>query len=266
VVVQPVKVKQVQARRTETKAGRRKNKRWLGLTVANMTEPIPGAPSEARAMIRRAHRGGPAHRAGLRRGDVIVEAAGHPVGRFQDYIAQARLKEIGDSLSLKILREGHHLLVDVALIEQPKNGKTWRRQHFPGSEAFSWEIPSIRPAGKTADTTTSSRPQVLYFWATWCSPCRLTSPAVELLHIDAKGRVDVIAISSEKREVIKTFVAKGGTTYPVAHDSEGLLKLDYEVQSLPTIVWLEGDKVIAWDYGIGGVQRVISALRSDLRI
>ena len=275
VSVQPVAVKRISvgsdgevALNSPAKATSRKGKpkRWLGLAVANMKEPIPQVPSGARAMIQRVHRGGPGHRAGLLRGDVIVTAEGQPVLRYQDYIAQARLKEIGDTLAIEILREGQPLRVEVGLIEKPRNSKVWRRQHFPGSTPFSWDIPRIRPLGRVQDTRTSPRPQLIYFWATWCGPCRRTSPEVDRLYRDAGGRVDVIAVSSEERDVIEGYLEKGSTSYPVAHDNEGILKLDYEVQSLPTIVWLEGDKVVAWDYGISGVQRVVSGLRAQLHI
>jgi thiol-disulfide isomerase/thioredoxin len=275
VSVQPVAVKRISvgssgeaALNSPVKGTSRKGqpKRWLGLAVANLKEPIPQAPANARAMIQRAHRGGPGHRAGLRRGDVIVAAEGQPVLRYQDYIAQARLKEIGDTLALEVLRDGQPLQFEVGLIEKPRNSKVWRRQHFPGSAAFSWDIPKVRPLGRVHDTRTSLRPQLIYFWATWCGPCRRTSPEVDRLYRDAGGRVDVIAVSSEERDVIEGYLKRGSTTYPVAHDDEGRLKLDYEVQSLPTIVWLEGDKVVAWDYGIAGVQRVVSSLRTQLDI
>ena len=243
-----------------------KPKRWLGLAVANMNDPVPGAPSDARAVVQRAHRGGPGHLAGLKRGDVIVAAEGAAVLRYQDYLAQARLKEIGDSLKIKVLRDGQPILANVDLIEKPANSKIWRRDHFPGSEAFSWDIPRVRPEGRSRDNTAGTKPQLLYFWATWCGPCRSTSPEVDRLYRDAGDRVDVVAVSSEEHDVIASYLTKDSTSYPVAHDSERRLKLDYEVQSLPTIVWLEGDKVVAWDYGVGGVRRVVTRLRAKLKI
>ena len=243
-----------------------KPKRWLGLAVANMKEPIPGVPPSSRAMIRRVHRGGPGHEAGLRRGDVIIEAAGQPIGPYQDYIAQARLKEVGEHLPLKVMRQGSPLEVNVGLTEKPANGKVWRREHFPGTESFSWSIPSLRPSGQITDRKETKKQQLLYFWATWCGPCRRTSPVVDLLHRDAAGRMEVVAVSSEERDVIEAYLKNEGTSYPVAHDAEGLVKLDYEVESLPTIVWLDGDKVVAWDYGVGGVQRVVASVRRQLNI
>ncbi|MEE2830351.1 MAG: thioredoxin-like domain-containing protein [Myxococcota bacterium] len=243
----------------------RKRKRWLGLSVANMKEAIPGAPPEARTLIQRVHRGGPGYLAGLQRDDVILRAEGVPVLRYQDYIAQARTKEIGSSLHLSVLRDGRTLEVDLEMIEQPADLKAWRREHFPGTPAFTWDIPSVRPAGtRHRSTTRAEGHQLLYFWATWCSPCRRTSPLVERLHQDADGQVEVIAVSSEERDVVEAFLKKGGTSYPVGLDSEGTTKLDYEVKSLPTIVWVRGDEVQAWDYGIGGVRRVVDRLTQEL--
>ena len=104
--VQPVQV----ARKTRPGSGssepekpdsrKGKPKRWLGLSVANLEEPIEGAPETARAIVRRAHRGGPGYEAGLRRDDVILTADGVAVNRYQDYLAQAKLREAEGELTV----------------------------------------------------------------------------------------------------------------------------------------------------------------------
>ncbi len=104
------------------------------------------------------------------------------------------------------------------------------------------------------------------FWASWCGPCKKTSPLVDQLYLDAGGRIDIVTISSEKRADIEDYLSRKPQSAPVGHDNEGLLKLDYEVKSLPTIVWVRGDEVIAWDYGVGGVRRVVDRMRRELKI
>ena len=269
--VQPVQV----ARKTRPGSGssepekpdsrKGKPKRWLGLSVANLEEPIEGAPETARAIVRRAHRGGPGYKAGLRRDDVIVTADGVPVSRYQDYLAQAKLREVGDSLPLEVLRSGNKLRVDLTIVEQPKNSKAWRREHFPGTPAVEWSAPSLRPSGTVVSMTGEEKPELIYFWATWCGPCRRTSPQVDAFHREFGERVSVVAISSEERDVLDPFLAKSQFSYPVIHDVDGLIKFDYEVASLPTIVWTQGNRVMAWDYGVGGVSRVVNKLRASLQ-
>jgi len=245
---------------------KRKTKRWLGLSVANMTEPIAGVPEDARTQIQRAARGSPAHEAGLRRGDVITAASGQPVKRFQDYLEQARNVEVGEEFVLQVAREGHSFPVHLKMRAKPKNLNLWKRQSFPGTEAFPFTLTSLRPEGAQLSSA-KNKPQLLYFWATWCGPCRQVSPAVEKLHKDAGQALELIAISSEEEAVIKRHLRASSTSYPVAHDAKGWLKQDYEIRKLPTAVLIGRDgKVIAWDYGLGGVRKVLSRTRVELQL
>jgi len=241
-----------------------KKKRWLGISVANMVDPIPGAPEQARAMIQRAFRGGPAHLAGLQRGDVIVEASGKPVKKYQDYLAEARNVEIGATIDLKIARQGETIPVTLEMIEKPADMKRWRRKAFPGTPGFEWDLATVRPPdARIGSAGANGRPQVLYFWASWCGPCNKTGPMVEALHTEVGDRVVIAAISSEDLEVVQKFTEKNTATYTIAHDAVGTAKLDFEVKSLPTIVLIDGGgTVAAWDYGVGGVRHVLDEART----
>jgi len=244
-----------------------KKKRWLGISVANMKEPIVGAPPDARAMVTRAMRGSPAHTAGLQRGDCIISANGKPVARYQDYLDVARTLEIGDSISLNLLRNGEESTTSITMIERPKKMNSWRRDKFPGTRAFDFELPALRPSGgKHAASTGKDHDQLLYFWATWCGPCRKTSPQVDTLYKEAKGRIEIVAISSEDNKTLDAFIERSSYSYPVAHDHRGELKLDYEINKLPTAVLVDpSGVVVSWDYGLGGVQRVLSRARERLK-
>ncbi len=241
-------------------------KRWLGITVANMKEPIPGAPEDCRTQVQRAMRGSPAHKAGLRRGDVIVAASDQPVKRFQDYLAEARKVEVGELLQLQLLREGRPFAVALEMIARPDNMPGWRRRSFPGTQGFDFALPSLRPADRSrVHVQAESKPQLVYFWATWCGPCRQLAPQIEQLYRDAGNALSLVAISSEEEVVIRRHLKSSTTTYPVAHDLKGELKLDYEVSKLPTAVLVGADgRIISWDYGLGGVRKVVLSTRQHL--
>ncbi|MBJ96317.1 MAG: hypothetical protein CMP23_17795 [Rickettsiales bacterium] len=259
-----VQVLKLPSPRTQDRPTKRGMKRWLGLSVANMSEAIPGAPEEARAQIQRAARGSPAHRAGLRRGDVITAARGQPVKRFQDYLEQARALEIGEELILQIHRNGRSWPVSLEMMSRPTDLNNWKRKAFPGTRAFPFSLPGLRPA-KSQFKDQSAHLQLLYFWATWCGPCRQIAPLLDDLHKEAKGKVQVLAISSEERTVLERYLRNSTTNYPVVHDRHGTLKQDYEVRKLPTAALTSGQgEVLAWDYGLGGVHRVIRMTRARL--
>lgn len=244
-----------------------KPKRWLGISVANMADPIAGAPTDARAMLQRAFVGGPARRAGLQRGDVIVSAAGAPVKRYQDYLAEARKTEIGDTLRLELLRDGEPLDVTLEMIAKPSDMKMWRRRHFPGTPSFDWDVAALRaPAGveRISSAESGERPQVLYFWATWCGPCRTTSPMIQKLHEDLGDRIHLVAISSEELDALTPWLERDTKTYLVGRDDTGHPKLDFEVKSLPTAVLVVGGTIKVWDYGVAGVQRIADAAREEV--
>jgi thiol-disulfide isomerase/thioredoxin len=244
----------------------RKVKRWLGMHVANMKEPIAGAPADARAMITRSIPGSPAYASGLRKNDVIVEANGQTVKAYQDYIAQARTVEVGQDLAVAVLRDGQRVEATMTMMAKPGDINAWRRKHFTGSDGFDYDLATLRPeGGRVASAAAQGKPKLLYFWATWCGPCRKTGPWVDELHQQAGDKLQVAAVSSEELAKLKPYVARSKSTYPIAHDADGSVKFDYEVNKLPTAVLLDGDgRVVAWDYGTSGIRRVIREARTLL--
>ena len=61
----------------------------------------------------------------------------------------------------------------------------------------------------------SEIPVVVDFWADWCGPCKMVSPALEKLAQEFKGKLMVIKINVDKKPQISA---------------------QYQVQSIPTIM------------------------------
>lgn len=66
---------------------------------------------------------GPAHKAGLVIGDILISLSGDPVARFEDVQSHLQPGNIGKSLAAKIVRGGAVQEVSIAVAERPHGGK-----------------------------------------------------------------------------------------------------------------------------------------------
>jgi serine protease Do len=90
----------------------------LGLSVQPVTPPVArelGLKTQQGLLVRDVVEGSRAAEAGIRPGDVIVEADRQPVTTVEDFRASVDKRAKGDSLLLLVNREGNTLFVSVPL-------------------------------------------------------------------------------------------------------------------------------------------------------
>jgi thiol-disulfide isomerase/thioredoxin len=86
------------------------------------------------------------------------------------------------------------------------------------------------------------KPLLLYFWASWCKPCRLVSPKISALAEEYKDRITVIGINVggvDSPEVVKKYVKRYQITYTLLIDSDNETVGGYSVHAIPTIILLD---------------------------
>lgn len=77
---------------------------------------------------------------------------------------------------------------------------------------------------------------LLNFWATWCGPCRVEMPSMDILYQTLKPEgFEVLAISSdpEGSMVTRPFAKSKGLTFPILHDPDYRVSGRYGVRTLP---------------------------------
>jgi len=68
----------------------------------------------------------------------------------------------------------------------------------------------------------SELPVLVDFWAAWCGPCRMVSPAIERIAKDLKGRLLTVKVNVDQKQHV---AAK------------------YQIQSIPTIMMFDKGRI-----------------------
>ncbi|HWP34794.1 MAG TPA: DegQ family serine endoprotease, partial [Thermodesulfobacteriota bacterium] len=103
---------------------------WLGVHVQRLTPELArgvGAADERGALVTDVAAGSPAEAAGVRRGDVIVEFDGKPVGDASELPRLVAAAPVGKRASVTVVRDGQARTLTVTVGELPEEGSARRR-------------------------------------------------------------------------------------------------------------------------------------------
>lgn len=88
----------------------------------------------------------------------------------------------------------------------------------------------------------ASEPLLLYFWATWCQPCRKTQPKVSAFAEKYEGRVKVVGINVggvDSLEDVRKYRSRYKINYPQLLDRYDEAVKSYSIYVIPTIILLD---------------------------
>jgi serine protease Do len=96
---------------------------WLGVSVQDVTPELAAGmhvtPGSG-ALVNNVASDGPAYKANLRPGDIVAAVAAHPVRDAHDLIRETIAHEVGQPVTLEIIRVGRHYAATVTLSERPE--------------------------------------------------------------------------------------------------------------------------------------------------
>jgi thiol-disulfide isomerase/thioredoxin len=185
----------------------------------------------------------PAKKAGLEAGDIIIGRPGQPFTE-RDFVREwVMTAPIGEAQSLQVKRGENQ--VTLALTPEPYPRK-W--PSLPGPPKVGSPAPSISSLetirGKPVEELTQEGPYLLFFWATWCGPCKAALP--ELVAYEREQKVTVLSITDEEAETVDAFLQKHKGPFPeaVVLDERRSSFLAYGVSGTPRFVLVDKQGVI----------------------
>jgi thiol-disulfide isomerase/thioredoxin len=138
-----------------------------------------------------------------------------------------------------------------------------------GSIAFAPEL-GDSPGDSLLVESFGAKVVVLYFWATWCQPCRSVSPLIQELHEEflAGEMVSVVGIHYNRSENAATYMESHGYTYGLVPDGTSIAD-KFGVKKIPTLIIIGTDRTVIYretgpsDQDIDNASRAITGhLRS----
>jgi serine protease Do len=102
--------------------GERVRRGYIGVSLQSINEDVAGALGVERnrgELITSVTPGGPAARAGIEQGDVVVSVAGRPVTPGETLAFLVSQQPIGSSVPLELIRNGQRRTVSVRVMERP---------------------------------------------------------------------------------------------------------------------------------------------------
>ncbi|MDB9308427.1 thioredoxin [Aphanizomenon sp. CS-733/32] len=104
-------------------------------------------------------------------------------------------------------------------------------------------IITITDAEFETEVLTAEQPVLVYFWASWCGPCQLMSPVINLAAATYSDRLKIVKMEADPN--------------PVAIKQ-------YQVEGLPALRLVRGKELLESVEGVIGKEKLLSLLDQHL--
>lgn len=122
-----------------------------------------------------------------------------------------------------------------------------------GKPAAAFTLPLLR-GGEVDSDSLRGQPLFVYFWASWCAPCREETPFIERAFAEWAPRgVQFLGINMQDAESdALAFLDEFRPGYPNARDTNGRTYIEYGVYGVPEAFFIDSEGVVV-ERWVGGL-------------
>ncbi len=198
-------------------AGRKIERPWIGAQIETVTRDMAknlGLERISGAVVVRLTEGGPAHKAGLVLGDVIVAVDGFDVGDSHSVHYRMTTRGIGNTTKLRVIRKRKMIEIPLPLVAAPKPGRDDVR-NLSGKHPFDGaRVSNILPSVADELNLTETEGVVIVAVRSGGIAARLGfQPGDVILQVGDSKITDVVTldrITREPQRVWRVSIKRGG--------------------------------------------------------
>lgn len=224
---------------------------WLGVRFRPVTPQVREQRKlpEGAVILDAVYPESPAREAGLETGDILIGPAGRTFQSSRELREWTLVAPRGVPLPLAVLRPDESsaggrpfetkVTLRVAPVDWPK---------LPDPPRVGDKAPDLTGALSSVRTAAlpdlKGRSHLVFFWATWCGPCKRAVP--EVLALAASRGLPVLAISDEDADTVRQFLADRREPFfdDVAVDPLRKTFQSFGVSGTPTLLLVDPGQVI----------------------